>query len=320
MTTGRDLKPDDAFWEWVVDNYNLQQAAFIERDPDALSTVWEAYLPRAEQLQQRGQRGTEPTLRQESEFWKWMWQQNPAIAGQLQGVKAETGTLSGTPQFEYFAKNVYTDPFVELPAGRPDPEKFGLTEDDWRTLMMLGRDPERITTEIQRWITGGYITQFQARDIYDEADLRLRQAEAILSSTGLTQAEWDTLSDEDKTALVQQRAGFRPKRQPLTYTAPRQPKPPPFTEFGPGLERAREGFFQQVPSTERARDWFRSRYPLLIEQFTAKTPEEERGPETFEAFLKGRGPRIREQFARLSPFERGERPSTFQPRITTVGF
>ena len=186
---------------------------------------------------------------------------------------------------------------------------------------MLGRDPERITAEIQRWIGTGYITQFQARDIYDEADLRLRQAEAILSSTGLTQAEWDKLSDEDKTALVQERAGFRPKREPLTFTAPRRiTQEQPFSEFGPGLENLRQSFIGEVPQTERWRNWFRSRYPRLIEQFTAKTPEEERAPETWADFLKGRRTGIREQFASLSPFERGERPSTFQPRITTVGF
>lgn len=263
-------------------------------------------------------------LRVESEFWKWIWRQNPAIASQIQEIKAETGTLADVPQFEYFVENVYKEPEPELPpgfgAGRPQPEKFGLTEDDWRTLMMLGRDPERITTELQRWLDTGYITQFQARDIYNEADLRLRQAEAILSSTGLTQAEWDLLSSEEKAAHMQKVGGFAPKRQPLTFTAPRQPKPPPFTEFGPELEKLRESFLGEVPQTERWRDWFRSRYPRLIEQFTAKTPEEKRGPETWADFLRGRRTGIREQFSRLSPFERGERPGVQAPRITTVGF
>lgn len=273
-------------------------------------------------------------LRVESEFWKWIWRQNPAMARQLQEIKAEAGTLADVPQFEYFVKNVYTDPFVELPAGRPDPEKFGLTEDDWRTLMMLGRDPQRITTELQGWLDTGYITQFQARDIYDEADLRLRQAEAILSSTGFTQAEWDLLSSEEKAAHMQKVGGFAPKttRQPTGFQGPlnieemrargarRVVVPEPFTEFGPELEKLRESFLGGVPQTERWRDWFRSRYPRLIEQFTAKTPEEERGPETWADFLRGRRTGIREQFSRLSPFERGERPSVQAPRITTVGF
>ena len=45
-------------------------------------------------------------LRVESEFWKWMWGQNPALARQLQGIKVEVGTLTGTPQLEYYVNNI----------------------------------------------------------------------------------------------------------------------------------------------------------------------------------------------------------------------
>ena len=91
----------------------------------------------------------------------------------------------------------------------------------------------------------------------------------------------------------------------------------PFTEFGTA-EEFRTGF--DITQTEPAIAWFNRRFPRLIEQFRAEVPKEEQRAETWAELLARRRPRIREEFSKLSPFQRGERPGVFAPRIQTTGF
>lgn len=77
-----------------------------------------------------------------------------------------------------------------------------------------------------------------------------------------------------------------------------------------------------VEGTEPWRAWFESRYPTLLRQFKATLPREgmpaERAEASWVEWLKKRTPELREQWQRLSPYQRGERPSVYAPRIRTV--
>lgn len=65
--------------------------------------------------------------------------------------------------------------------------------------------------------------------------------------------------------------------------------------------------------------WFQQRYPTIAREFTAK-PEEKRTAEGWSSFLEQERARIKEEFAKQSPYSRGERPGAFQPKIRTVAF
>lgn len=79
-----------------------------------------------------------------------------------------------------------------------------------------------------------------------------------------------------------------------------------------------------VEGTEPWRAWFESRYPTLLRQFKATLPREgiptERAEASWVEWLEKRTPELREQWQRLSPYQRGERPAVYAPRIRTVGF
>ncbi len=211
-----------------------------------------------------------------------------------------------------------------LPQGRLQPDEFEITDVDWKTLQML--PPNRIEDELKRWLDTGYINQYQARDIWDELDYRMRRASATLLATGYTEEEWPAEYAKQQAAReAARRAAERAKkyRTPTSYgrrtSFPRKAVPKPFTEYGAGLEEMRVGFAEEMPKTERWRDWFRSKYGRLTEQFEAK-PEAERTEKTWREHLEGRRAEIREQWYGLPPYERGERPSVFAPRIKTVAF
>jgi len=67
------------------------------------------------------------------------------------------------------------------------------------------------------------------------------------------------------------------------------------------------------------KDWFSYRYPGISRQFRQQ-PEEARTGGTWSLFLEKERNRLREEYAKKSPYERGERPSVYQPKIRTVNF
>jgi len=70
--------------------------------------------------------------------------------------------------YDYFYRYV-SERAEPLPRGRPELEKYGINETDWRTLMMLPQQPDidspKIKAELEKWLSTGYITPLQARDI-----------------------------------------------------------------------------------------------------------------------------------------------------------
>ena len=96
-----------------------------------------------------------------------------------------------------------------------------------------------------------------------------------------------------------------------------EPEVPP--RFDIGFEKARP-----TTGSQRWRDWFRNQFSRELGQFQATTEFEGLGTkqveESWADFLRRRRPQLREQFQRQTPFERGERPSVFAPRVKTVRF
>jgi len=196
----------------------------------------------------------------------------------------------------------------------PDIEKLGITRDDWLVLATESRDPARVKRELDTWISTGYIDRARAQGIWKAVDWMVRQSQA-------EHIYGEAPEDRERRLAREREAAERARYQAPYRAVPRAvvPTPEPL-EYGPALEEMRLGFREEMPRTERWRDWFRSRYPRMIEQFEAKVPEAERKEETWAEHLRKRRPEIREEWWRLTPYERGERPSAFAPRIQTVGF
>lgn len=195
----------------------------------------------------------------------------------------------------------------------PESKKLGITRDDWLALVAESRDPARLQRELDTWISTGYIDRARASGIWKAVDWMVRQATAEFVYGEAPKDRERRLAREE--AARKRAALFAP--YPRARRA-RVPTPEPL-EYGPALEEMRLGFRGEMPRTERWRDWFRSKYPRLIEQFEAKVPEAKRKEKTWAEYLRKRRPEVREEWWRLTPYERGERPSAFAPRIQTVG-
>lgn len=204
--------------------------------------------------------------------------------------------------------------------------EFGLLDTEWSILMRLPEEDEEVTAQLEQWIEIGRIDQSQAYRIWEELPLRHSRLRAEarrnelfrLGQTGGLEDPGDRERRLEREAEEEKRLRAKQYTDRIRYTNWGGERPPePFTEFGTA-EEFRAGF--DIPQTDRAISWFRSRFPRLIEQFKEKYLGLEQGAQTWQQFLEGRTPQIREEFARLSPFERGERPSAFAPRVTTVRF
>lgn len=100
--------------------------------------------------------------------------------------------------------------------------------------------------------------------------------------------------------------------------------------------RYRPGFQQMMGGLAGARpylDWFESMFPSLVREFEATLPtykgfitargaarEAEEIGETWADWLRGKRKEVRERWYSLSPWQRGERPGYFAPRIQTLSF
>jgi len=221
----------------------------------------------------------------------------------------ETRPLRGGFPRGYETIDYWMDEWLRM---YPESKKLGITRDDWMVLMFQSRDPAKVQRELDTWISTGYIDKARAQGIWKAVDWMVRQ-----STAQFIYGELDPRDRERRLAQEREAAG----RRPAPYrAAPRAvaPRPEPL-EYGPALEEMRLGFREEMPKTERWRDWFRSKYPRLIEQFEAK-PEAERTKATWAEYLKKKKPEIKEQWYGLGWYGRGERPAVHAPRIQTVGF
>lgn len=196
-----------------------------------------------------------------------------------------------------------------IPIGRRY-KGYAITRQEFQHLVSLGGTPAGIEAQLRQWMSRGYIDEFQARDIWAGLDAELGRVET--ERLRVEEEERVGIERKEERYRVAQRAGVLFERTPIT-------RPAPF-EYAPALEEMRGEFAEEMPKTERWRDWFRSKYPRLVEQFEAKIPEAERREESWIEILRKQKPRLREEWYALTPWERGERPTAFAPRIQTVRF
>lgn len=314
---------------------------------------WDVYPGEAYPYEEAAK--TELLGKYESAFWEW--------AGKTYSMAdvdiLRASDITRTAQWSYFLRNVYglrpehpdypgaPEP-TRLPRGRPQAEKYGLTETDWLVLMKLSGSPARVQKELQTWLDTGYINQYQARDIWTELDTRVRRAAATLLATGYTEAEWP--------AEYQRRIAERERAKELEEWGPMRGPPAGVAGRAEALEKARErrrriaAFEAYRPSPryeaafeeERAglegpqpwRTWFERQYPTLVGRFKAKLPKfearfypglepeeaEKEIEESWAEILRKRKPELREEYAAAYPFGVGARPWAMAPRIQTVRF
>lgn len=292
------------FWDWVQRTYGSKEVEIIARMGDAYNAVWQHYT---------------------QNIFETQWDE-PEYEGPLtmQGLRAAYPGFSDDVLRIWLADPSRIPSPGTLSRTRPQFEKFGINETDWLVLTKLSMNPQKVIAEIDKWVSTGYINEYQARDIYDEAMGRAGQAEAQLLSTGYTAEEWpaeyakqQAERERVRKAIERERYDERVRRFPLSTHFP---KTEPFRDYGPALEKMRGEFAEEMPPTERWRDWFRAKYPRLIEQFEGQVPEKERREKGWREWLQERKPEIREQWWGLGPYGRGERPTTQAPRVTTVRF
>jgi len=118
--------------------------------------------------------------------------------------------------------------------------------------------------------------------------------------------EFAGLSLEEKGDLAW--VGMEYAQGAATRSRPEPYEPPGYKEIEP-----------EVSGPPLWKSWFAQTYPSIAWEFGEK-PIEQRTEETWAAFLEKEREKLRTEFAKQSPYRRGERPSAYQPKIKTVGF
>uniref|UniRef100_A0A6M3IP85 Uncharacterized protein n=1 Tax=viral metagenome TaxID=1070528 RepID=A0A6M3IP85_9ZZZZ len=71
--------------------------------------------------------------------------------------------------------------------------------------------------------------------------------------------------------------------------------------------------------SQQWRSWFERNYPSIVSEFKQK-PAEAQTSSGWDEFLKQERTRIKEGYLKQSPYNRGERPAAYAPKIKTVAF
>uniref|UniRef100_A0A6H1ZUU1 Uncharacterized protein n=1 Tax=viral metagenome TaxID=1070528 RepID=A0A6H1ZUU1_9ZZZZ len=135
---------------------------------------------------------------------------------------------------------------------------------------------------------------------------RTSLAWAGIEATGETEdrgrIDWLSLTPEQK------------ERYYTTRGLPVPESPEPLKPFGAPA-------FKDITTTGGVnwRDEFERRYPSILREFEAQ-PEEKRTEEGWAETLERERKRLKEQWYKRSPYDRGERPGAFAPTVRTVQF
>ena len=323
MTTGRDI---EARLREEFPGLPPDALRWLSEHPETIQ--WPEDVARRKAIE--GERAAEGAA-----FWAWV--DKTYTPSQIQSIQSEDYDYTSIWE-HYILRIAGTQWDVGFQPLIRQPEDFGLTPADWRNLTGLMRDETGLQAQLQALIDTGRIDQSQAAEIWNSfreqalvdsraiASAQRRTSFALAATGGLEdpedrarRLERETRAEDEARKLKEREVMLRSIRQTgVGITgAERAFRPTPFTEFGTA-EEFRAGF--DIPQTERAINWFRSRFPRLIEQFKFTVPKGEQKAKTFTEFLEGERPKVKEEFFRQTPFQRGERPSVFQPRITTVRF
>ena len=100
--------------------------------------------------------------------------------------------------------------------------------------------------------------------------------------------------------------------------------------FQPKVEQSAnyQGVFEQFAGgtggSQPWLNWFQSNYPSLMSQFKAASPIEGKTPAVQEAnwstWLNKRVSKLKEEYASMSPYSKGQRPGAYAPMLRTVKF
>lgn len=243
-----------------------------------------------------GETRSQATLRT---FWEWV--ETKYSPEEIEVIKRDYTAI-----LQFYVNNIQGTQWdvgmERLPPGRPQPEKYGITENDWETLEMLSGSPQRLQRELEKWVSTGYINQYQARDIWDEVAARgqrriaeefigvpvttpeERQAEKVeaLRRTGRVGIagipEWQLeqweqrvrageITEEEVGRYIERREETARKRKRAAVWRYAPPRP----EYGRAFEEERAGLGGPQPW----RSWFESQYPSLVSRFKATLPRME---------------------------------------------
>lgn len=250
----------------------------------------------------------EQAVYEEEAFWEWA---SKTYSPEEVEILRRYTDIRGSAYWAYFVENVYTGfprmPVERLPRGRPTPEKYGINETDWQVLMMVSGNPAKVQRELETWLSTGYINQYQARDIGDELNVRLRQAQLELfypetapelkakarkeeiarlketgevGITGIPRWQLETWEDrvkageitsEEVTRYIEKREALQEKRVAKQRLATAWRYEPPEPEYGRAFEEERLGLGGAQPW----RSWFESQYPTLVSRFKLTIPKME---------------------------------------------
>jgi len=242
--------------------------------------------------------GPEP---EKSGFWKWL--------RETYGTEVVEYYKTLPPEHQrsylnYFFTYVYQKEPEPLPRGRPTAEKWP-ADLDWQALMMLSGSSAKVESQLRKWMSTGYITQFQARDIWNELSSRVGRAETELFYGGVETApealarrrkeeiarlketgevgignipKWQLetwkdrvkageLKQEQVTAYIEKREEAEEVRVGRRRMA-RAWQYAPQPEYETAFEKERAGLGGAQPW----KDWFSSQYPSLVSRFKAEYP------------------------------------------------
>jgi len=124
----------------------------------------------------------------------------------------------------------------------------------------------------------------------------------------LPQAEQTRLRAIPETARVYQRGEIDVWGQPVKI------------EGAPEYSRVFQEQVSGMQGPQPYKDWFASRYPSLMAGFTEKGGTKIQAEQAWTSYLSSAGQRLQEEYARISPYQRGQRPSAYAPQIRKVGF
>ena len=218
----------------------------------------------------------------------------------------------------------------------------------------------RVEAQLDRWISTGYITEAQAGRIERELDERTFQTQLGLAQKGAGQRAIYNVKETERMRLEEERLKAETLEANMpdflswaeTVYTPQEVETlrqnPDVNEsaqwkywesqknrlYAPDVEYGTPytEFVSQAAPTERMKQWFRSRYPELLSAFEEKLPKDDIYSQTrvkevetqrersWTEYLKGRESQLKEEHSMLSPYDRGERPSAYAPRLQSTRF
>ena len=254
----------------------------------------------------------------------WAWVERTYTPAEVKTLRDMGRNIAKSPQWEYYVTYRQSTP-------RYSASQFGITDEDFTTLMTLGLPGERLEAKLKQWISTGRIDVGQASEIWDEVVARRG-----FSSSAAYREEEERRKQVERQRPLEEEERLKLKEEEnirklwAAGLATRRPQQVAWPQYGTAEEN-----LPDIPGaeTETWDRWFSSRFPSVIQEFE-KTRSRGRtvypgrtAEETSQALTEGwkahwdsEQKRLVEKYWKQGPYARGERPAAFAPRIQTVAF